>query len=278
MALLNAGDPSGLAEIFRAARSPDPDIFKLAETAVLKKVLVWDDTHPLAGKIDHRDCRVPRFPMGKPEIEALAALLDAAYNRGSGSGEGGSRWTARRAVIFLLGLSGRPEAVTPLLVALRHEETRKDHQGRNRNRLIGALGVLRCREAVPDIVEYLGRGEGSAYAREWGDRAEQFAAQALGRIAAPESVEPLIALLDSTKTAVRDSALEVLTRIFKEDVPDGFRLMPAKARLRAARIGELPDPKQLHAAWEKFWRVSRTRYSWDPDSPALREVAGGSTR
>lgn len=268
-ALLNAGDTAGLAEVFRAARSSDRDVFKLAETAVLKDVLVWDDTHPKAGLIDPNDCRVPQFPMGAPEIEALAALLDSAYTKDAADGEEAPLWTARRAVIFLLALSDRPEAVPPLLAAMRHPETRRDDQGRNRNRLIGALGALRCREAVPDILVYLARGKGSAYAREWGDRAEQFAARALQRIAAPESVEPLIALLDSSTPGVADSALDVLTRIFRTDVPDGFRLMPRDGELEAVRIPDLPDPKGRRAAWEAFWTKAQGRYSWNPSGPPL---------
>jgi len=246
--LLRAGDPAGQAEVYLGAQSKDPDVYKLAETAVIKEAVRWDPNDPRAGKLDPALPIVPRFPMGTAEVRALAPLLEA------------EAWHLNRAVIGMLGLSGRPEAVPSILAKLRSPTIRD----RNLNRVLGALGLLRCRQAVPDMLKYLARGRAENWGTEEynGDRAEQFAATALGRVADPESVSPVIALLDSAKTNTPAEALRALSMMFEPNLPDDCRLVPKDGALQRVLVDRLSAPKELRAAWEEFWKSAQDRYEW----------------
>ncbi len=270
--LLGLGDTSGLAEIFRGARSHDPDVYKLAETAVLKKLLVWDEFRPQARLLEPRKCHVPRYAMGQAEVKVLGSLLVQLTTKDTRpSVKIAQHWFLREKTIYLLALSGQPEAVTPLLTALRLEKS--NQWGRNRNRLIAALGLYRAREAVPDILEFLERGRGSALLRDRGDKAELQAATALERIADPESVSPIIKLLASAKPEVRTLSHRTLSRMFDPQTPDDRRLMPRGGKLVRVRVDELPEPAALHAAWGAFWKTNAENYDWSPKGPPLRRKA-----
>jgi len=266
--LLHHGDPSGLAEIFRAARSSDLNVYRLAETAILKKVLVWNAHHRQAGLIDGK-ALVPRYPMGRAEVAALAHLLESTVM--TTREESRSYWYLRRSALYLLGLSGRPEAIPPLLGSLR----RGEHTGNNLNRVIGGLGVLRARAAVPDLLKYVERGPGSDYWRERGDRAERLAAEALVRVADPVSVAPLIELLTSERRQVPQLARRTLSRLFDPGIPADRVLVPKAGKLVRVRVDDVPEPAALRAAWEAFWRDNRAAYPWNDDGAPLkpRQVA-----
>lgn len=264
-ALLDRDDPTGLDRIFEGTFAGDPDVKKLAETAVLKKVLVSDPSHPLAGKIDGKSL-VPRYRMDDSAVDALGRLLV----RGSAKAPKGPRpnWYVRRAALFLLGLSDSMKAIPPLLAALRLPEKQ-----RNLNRVIAGLGRLRSRQAVPDILKYLRRGRSTLWGTEAynGDRAEYYAARALGQIAAPESVGPVIDLLDSDKKEVRPLARRALTEIFAAGVPDDGCLIPRGGKLVQVRVDQLPSAGELKSAWQAFWKVNSDRYAWNPDARELKK-------
>ncbi|MGQ9663423.1 MAG: hypothetical protein ACUVWX_13950, partial [Kiritimatiellia bacterium] len=243
--LLERDDPTGLAVAFKAACSSDPVTFKLAETAILKKALVYDPTHPKAWLIDPRTALVPRYPIGKAQVEALVPLLD----RGS--------WYLDRATLILLGTSGQPEAAEAILKRLER------FRDRNLNRAIAALGTLRCYEAVPEIIRYLARGRAANYGTLSydGDEAEKAAATALARIADPASVASVITLLDSDKPNTGSEALRCLSLMFDPFLPADLRLIPREGRLEDVRVDELPSVAEIRSAWERFWQENSSRYS-----------------
>jgi HEAT repeat protein len=198
--------------------------------------------------------------MGKAEVEALAPLLEA------------EAWHLNRAVIGMLGLSGRPEAVPSILAKLRSPTIRD----RNLNRVLGALGLLRCRQAVPDMLKDLARGRAENWGTEEynGDRAEQFAATALGRVADPASVEPVIAQLASAKGNTPAEALRALSMMFDPQIPDDMRVLPTRDRLERVRIDRLPPAEEIKTVWEAFWDAAAGRYEWSEAGPGLRVKDG----
>ncbi len=268
-ALLSAGDPSGIAEIFKGAASDDADVYKLAETAILKKLVVWDQFHPNAGLLEPGKYFTSRYPMGEAEVKALGPLLVHITRKDTRPGiKKAEHWFLREKSIYLLALSGRPEAAEPLLTALRLE---KDNiWGRNRNRLIAAMGLLRVRRAVPDLVGYLARGRGNADLLERGDKAERQAATALVRIGDPKSVKGIVDLLDSAKPEVRELSRRTLSEMFDAEVPADRCLVPRGGKLLRVRVDELPAPGALKAAWQGFWKTDSDKYEWNPDGAQLR--------
>jgi DNA-binding beta-propeller fold protein YncE/HEAT repeat protein len=254
--LLTLDDPAGLAEVFKAARSDDPDVYKLAETAILKKVVVWNDEHPQARLLDPSAALVPKYAVGPAEVQALVPLLDAP------------EWYLRRAVIFLLALSGRPEAGAAFHARLSKENDR------NLNRTIAALGLLRVRAAVPDLLQYVARGRD----RKWGtddyngDQAETFAAEALVRIGDPAAVAPLTALLTSDRPTVPDLARRTLSRMFDPDCPADRLTIPQSGQLVRVRIDELPPFPDLQAVWKAFWTANEPRYELTDKGLGLKET------
>jgi HEAT repeat protein len=272
-ALLAAGDASGAAAIFEGASSKDPDVNKLAETVVLKKLVVWDPAHPQAGRLEPGKCYVARHPLGAGGVKALAELLVRLTRKDTRPEVKRARyWFMREKSIYLLALCGRTEAVPALLTCLRLEK--KNPWGRNRNRLIGAMGLYRVREAVPDVLEFLARGRGSFILRDQGDRAEIRAAIALERIADPRSVAPIIALLDSPKAEVRQLSRRVLSRMFDPKIPADRCLVPSSAKLARVRVDKLPEPKALREAWRAFWKANAAKYPWNPKRPILSRIDG----
>ncbi len=267
-ALLADGDASGVAEVFKGARSADPDVFKLAETVVLKKLVVWDAAHAQAGLVEPRKCYVPRHKMTANDVKVLGEmLLDLTRKDTRPEVKRAQYWFLREKTIYLLALSKRPEAVEPLLTSLRLEK--KNAWGRNRNRLIGAMGLYRVREAVPDLLSFLARGRGSFILRDQGDRAEVRAAIALERIADPKSVGPLIELLASRKKDVRELSRRTLSRIFEPKTPVDRCLVPKGKKLEAVRIDKLPEPAAFRDAWRAFWKTNARKYPFDPDRERL---------
>ena len=254
--LLRAGDSAGQAEVFSGARSTNPDIYRLAETAIIKEAVRWDPEDPRAKLLDPALPIVPRVPVGKTEVEALAPLLEA------------EAWHLNRAVIGMLGLSGRPEAAPPLLAKLRSPTIRD----RNLNRVLGALGMLRCRQAVPDMLKYLARGRAENWGTEEynGDRAEIFAATALGRVADPESVAPVIAELASTKPNTATEALRALSMMFDPQIPDDMRILPKGDKVERVRVDRLPPAAEIKSAWEAFWKAAAGRYERNEAGPGLK--------
>lgn len=252
--LLRRGNAAGTAEVLRAARSKNPHVFKLAETAVLKEMVRWDADSEAARAIDPKTLLVPRFPVGKVEAQALLGLID------SGS------WYLSRAALLMIGQSGSSEAAAGLLARI---DKLKD---RNLNRAIGALGVLRCQAAAPQLVAFVGRGKAANHGTLAynGDEAEKYAAAALVRIADPACVAPLIALLDAAKPEVRELAQEALSRLFGGETAGGRRLLPRDGRLEAVRLDELPAPAARRAAWEAFWKAAAGRYETNRDGSGLR--------
>jgi len=258
--LLRAGDPAGQVEVYLGAQSKDPDVYKLAETAVIKEAVRWDPDDPRAGRLDPVLPIVPRFPMGTAEVRALAPLLET------------EAWHLNRAVIGMLALSDRPEATAPILAKLRSPKI-KD---RNLNRCLGALGLLRCREAVPDMLKYLSRGRDAKFGTEEynGDRAEIFAATALGRVADPASVGPVVAELASARPNTAAEALRALSMMFDPQASDDVRVLPKDGRLERVRVDRLPPAAEIKSAWEAFWKASAERYEWNEGGQGLREKAG----
>jgi HEAT repeat protein len=249
--LLHAGDPSGLAEIFRAAMSEDRDVYKIAETAILKKVMVWDPDHPQAGMLEPGKNLVPAYPLGQAEVEALVPMLQA------------EEWYLRRAALFLVGLSGRSEPIEPLRARLKVET------GNNLNRVIGALGALRAREAVTSILWFLERGPSPTFRGGHGDRAEQRAAPALVRIGDPACVEPVIELLASDKPTVPRLARRTLSRLFVPDIEADREIVPRDGQLSRLRIDNVPDYPALQKAWQAFWGKNREHYVQNKEGEGL---------
>jgi len=180
--LVRRGNVAGAAEMFRGALSKHPAAYALAETAILKEMTKSDSKNKLAAAVDPRTPLVPRFAVGPAEVKALVALLDCRD------------WYLRRVALVLLGQSGSEEAAAELLKRF------DGFRDRNLNRAVGALGVLRCRAAVPNLVALVRRGRDPKSGTDGynGDQAEQYAVRALARIGDPACVEPLIALIDVT--------------------------------------------------------------------------------
>lgn len=254
--LLDREDPAGLVEVFRGALAQNQDVYKLAETSFLKQLLVWDASDPRAKAVDNETALVPAYPMDRDAVLALGNLLDRTET-----------WYLRRSAMFLLALSGDAEAGPPLLRAMRRPE-----RDRNLNRCIGGLGLLRYREAVPDLLKYLARGQAPNWGTEQynGDQAHVCAALALVRIADPEMVAPIIALVDSEKPEVRVLARRALTDLFAVDVPPDRCLVPKGNAFEQVRVDALPRPADLRALWEAFWKVNRALYAWPNPGPPLR--------
>jgi HEAT repeat protein len=267
--LLASGDPVGMAEVFKGARSEDPDVYKLAETVMLKKLIVWDVSNPKAGLVEPGKCYASRFELDKNAVKALGKLLvDITRKDTKPGGKHATHWHMRAKSIYLLALSGRPEAVKPLLSALRLEK--KQTWGRNRNRLIAAMGILRVRESVPDLLAYLQRGKANAYMLERGDKAELMAATALERIADPKSVASVIKLLSSSKKQVRELSRRLLSKMFEGKLPEDRLLIPDQAKLIPVRIDDCPSAEKLAASWAEFWQENARKYQWDADAGRIK--------
>ncbi|MFO7897721.1 MAG: hypothetical protein R6V58_01525, partial [Planctomycetota bacterium] len=253
--LLDRDDPAGLAEVFRGTLSENPNVYKLAETSMLRKLIVWDSSHPLARTLDLRVALVPVYEMDHEAVLALGEVLDKS-----------KAWYLRRSALFLLGFSGRPEAAPPLVRAARHE------RDKNLNRCLSGLGRLRYRKAVPDLLKYLERGHGPKWGTPHynGDRADFYAARSLVQIADPESVGPIIRLLDSEKPEVRKRARRALTDLFAENVSADRCLVPTDDGFARIRIDELPEPAALRKSWQAFWKANRSKYEWPEGGPPLR--------
>lgn len=95
---------------------------------------------------------------------------------------------------------------------------------------------------MPDLLKYLARGHCANWGTEHynGDQAHVCAAIALVRIADPESVAPIIALIDGEKPEVRVLARRALTDLFAADVPPDRCLVSADGALKQVRVDELP--------------------------------------
>jgi len=250
--LLDRKNTAGLAHVFQGALSKDSNVYKMAETAILKKVLG-------AG-----------HSIGKAEVEALGEIL--RQTRGADRASRTSYWYLRRAVFLMLPLStDRAGAESALLAELRAGE---QLTGNNLNRVIRGLGVVRSVKAIPDLVGFLKRGRNPGWRGGHGDRAESFAATALANIAAPESVAPIIELLDSETAGTAAQSLRALTLMFDPGAPADRRLVPRAGRLEQVRIARLPRPTAIRGAWEEFWKASGAKYERDPDGPPLRVKAG----
>jgi HEAT repeat protein len=258
-ALLDRGDPKGIDQVFSGLLAEDRDVLEVAETTFRKKVLSEDPQHPLAGKVDGRPL-APAFAMDEAAVKALARLWHKI------AGKKG-HWYLRSATLYLLALSGREEAVPPLLHALRLPEPQ-----RNLNRAIAGLGLHRAREAVPDILKYLARGRSPLWGTSaWnGDKAEYHASVALARIGDPQSVGPVIELLDSPKKVVGPLARRTLTDMFASGVPADSCLVPREGKLVQVRLDRLPSPAELKAAWQEFWKANADKYEWNPKASQLK--------
>ena len=257
-ALLDRNDGRGVDQVFSALLVENSDVAELAQTTFRKKILSSDPAHRLAGKIDGRPF-APAVVLNDKAVKALGEL----WYKIAGKPE---HWYLRRATLYLLGLSGSQEAIPPLRHALTTEVQR------NLQRAIAGLGLLRCREAVPDILKYLERGRSPLWGTtRWnGDKAEEHASTALVRIGDPESVAPIIALLDSKKDVVAPLARKTLNRMFAPDLAPDRCLLPKGAALTRVRVDDVPEPAALKAAWQTFWEQQGDRYAWNPDDAVLK--------
>jgi hypothetical protein len=228
----------------------------MAQHAVMRDLTAWGG----GTKADeiYRSGRLPLFKVGKAEAETLATLMKL------------KDWNLHRAVIYCLAFSEDRSAVEPLRQAIRDGES-----GRNLCRVIGALRYLRARESVPELLTALGRLE---RAEEVGNESSHCAGRALAHIAAPESVEPLIGLLNAKEQEVRDIAAETISQIFDAKLGADERLLPADGKLGRVAKGALPAPTELRAAWEAFWKTAKDRYEWNEKEPPLREKAAGGNK
>ena len=252
-ALLSMGEPGGLSTIIDGLRSEDEDAFRLAQTVFNLKVLV-------DGKA--------RYPLGEPEVRALGELLRVHNVPGAKRISG--PWYMRKTAIQLLGQSGRPEAIAPLIETMRYDRGLRGGK-RNMCRCIVALGRLRARAAVPDLAAFVARGDVKKTNANFGDTAETDAADALAAIADPASVPLLIDVLDSDKPRSAPLALRALTRMFSEETPPADRaLLPGNGRLEIVRIDELPPGEKVKQAWKAFWSKNKKAFAFDPDSPVLK--------
>jgi hypothetical protein len=149
---------------------------------------------------------------------------------------------------------------------------RRPERDRNLNRCIGGLGLLRYRPAVPDLLRVLTRGYGPKWGTPHynGDQAHVCAAIALVRMADPETVAPIIALVDSDKPEVRVLARRALTDLFAENVPQDRCLVPKGNESQQVRVDALPSPDELRARWAAFWKANRERYVWPNPGPPLK--------
>jgi DNA-binding beta-propeller fold protein YncE/HEAT repeat protein len=261
------GDAAGLAELFTGAMSTERVVYNTAETAILKYVMKWDASDPRARLVDGHAALVPSFPLGEKEVAALAKLLKHTRPPTDPklSKKGMPYWYLRRATLFLLSLSEQPGAAVALLQELRDVKLK----GNNLNRVVGGLGTLRCREAVPDLIGLLSRGSMPTWRGGHSDRAEMLAAVSLARIGDPKSVGRLIFLLTDDKADVRGLAHRTLSQMFDPAIPADRRLVPRGSKLVGVRVDEVPGPGSLRAAWEGFWKVSSDRYGWNAKAPGL---------
>jgi HEAT repeat protein len=251
--LLSMGKPAGLSVIIEALSNKDSDAFRLAQTTFNLKVLV-------DGKA--------RYPLGKAEVRALGNLLRSHHVPGAERITG--PWYLRKTAIQLLGQSGRPEAIAPLIETMRYDRGLRGGK-RNMCRCIVALGRLRARAAVPDLAAFVARGDVKKTNANFGDTAETDAADALAAIADPASVPLLIDVLDSDKPRSAPLALSALTRMFSEETPPADRaLLPGNGRLEFVRIDELPPREKVKQAWKVFWSTNKKAFAFDPDSPVLK--------
>jgi HEAT repeat protein len=268
LTLVYRDDPSGLPELFDGALSKNRHAYRLAETAILKKAIAYDPNDPRAYQVDDRQSIVPRYPTGPKEIDALVRILKAT--RPGPRRKSSLPWHLRRATIFMLGLSESNVAAEALFEELRTAPL----TGNNLNCVIGALGILRHRPATPELVEFVKRGTAPNWRGGHADRAEVFAATALGRIAAPESVQPLIELLDSPTRGSAEQSLRALTAIFYPQYPPDGRLIPRGNELALVRIDRLPDMAARRRAWEGFWKTYGANAAWSEDGPPMRHTGG----
>jgi len=256
--LLQRKDPAGVGTLLRAALSKDPVAYKMAETAIIK----------LVSKAD--------FPVDQDAVQALSEVL--GKTRGVDRRGRKRFWYLRRAAFLLLHKStDRAGAESSLLAELRAKNpvTGKGLMtGNNLNRAVAGLGEIRSRKAVPELVFFIERGYRPNWRGGHADKAERFAAVALGKIADPAAVKPLTALLDSKTRGTAEQALRALTLMFDPTVPDDQRLVPTRGRLVKVRIDALPPPAAIRAAWDGFWKVNNDRYEWSAEGPPLKRRGG----
>ncbi len=254
--LLSMDDTAGLAQVFESAMSANDVVYRLAETAILKKAIMRDAEHPKARLVDKWQVIVPRYEIGDREVDSLVKILKQISKRDEKGRV--TSWYLQRAAIFLLGLSENEKAAQ----ALHGELVNGKPIGKNLNRFIGGLGALRYRPAVKDLLFYLARGSNSSWRGGHGDQAEMYSATALGRLGAPESVSPVIDLLDSRTKGVSEEALRALTLMFDPSCPADSRVVPAGDKLERVRMDALPDAKARKKAWADYWAAHSEAYAW----------------
>jgi len=252
--LLVQGDTAGVGQLFRGSLSQHPQAYKMAETALIKRVSRAD------------------FPVDKDAVEAISEVL--GKTRGVDRRGSSRSWYLRRAAILLLHKSADREGAEFSLLAELHAKNAKTGQGimtgNNLNRVVAGLGEMRSRKALPDLLFFIDRGYRPNWRGGHGDKAERFAAEALGKIADPNAVAPLIRLLDSKTRGTAEQALRALTLMFDGTVPEDQRLVPKGGRLVQIRIDALPAATAVRAAWEGFWKVNDDKYEWSAEGPPLR--------
>ncbi len=246
--LLANDDHTGLHELFQGVLADDRRVYDISGTALMRRSFRTDPSHPKSGIIEPDYQRVNTFPVEEQEVEALSRILRETEDSRS------EHWFLRMAATRLLGLSGREDAGPPLLESLQIES------GNNLNRTIGALGALRYKPAVGDILFFLKRGRDPRFRGGHGDRAEEFAATALARIADPESVPEIIATLDSDRPNAGDQALRCLTLLFDPETPSDRRAVPEDGELRRVPLYDLPDGSTLRQQWEAYWEQVADSY------------------
>jgi HEAT repeat protein len=202
---------------------------------------------------------------------AMAAMVVAKYNysdavpallQALNRGDGGNLYAARA-----LGKMQVRAAYEPI-VRLIEDETVG-----NRPYFIEALAELEDPRAIPLFLKTLHRGldgldPNRGTYRSWSVQECEFAAEALGRLKAPEAVGPLIVLLDPPKTAryspshykkLRDNAIVALGRIgppAKQVLPVLQRLMREARQDTDGHVGN-SEPMLLKLTREAITAIER---------------------
>jgi hypothetical protein len=159
--------------------------------------------------------------------------------------------TTRRYAIEILHRACTPSATPTLLRAL------DDDDWWVRERAVDALGQARAAEAVTPITRLLHRDP----------RAATACIRALGAIAQPDCVEPLVRLARAEDAAVRDAALRGLRALSEAALESGL----APTRARHARLGS--GPARARHARAGARRIPRTTPSQAPLAAASSPTA-----